>query len=197
MGTADAGVVEVALQSLLDTPATSGGSVVDYRDWPIDLLADLIEKKYHRETTRQIEAIKGYLEKVCRVHGDVHPELFDIQALFEESSGELTMHMKREELVLFPFIRKMVQNGKPPMMAFGTLDNPIRALTHDHEAEGRRFSRIAELTGNYTAPEDGCQTYRLTFHLLKEFESMLHFHIHLENNLLFPQALVMAEKTKS
>lgn len=99
--------------------------------------------------------------------------------------------------MLFPFIRKMVQNGKPPVAPFGTVDNPIRALTHEHQAEGDRFRQIAQLTDGYIAPADGCQTYRLTFHELKEFENMLHFHIHLENNLLFPRALEMAQNSQS
>lgn len=192
---ADRVTVELALQSVLDTPAVSGGSALDYRGWPVDLLADFIEKKYHRETTRQSDLIKANLAKICRVHGEVHPELFEINDLFEEGAGELAMHMKREELILFPFIRKMVANGKPPVAAFGTVDNPIRALTHEHAAEGERFQKIAALADNYTVPADGCQTYRLTFHMLLEFEAMLHFHIHLENNLLFPQAQAMAEKT--
>ena len=172
---------------------SAGPAEIDYRSWPIDLLADLIEKKYHRDTTRQIDVIQAHLDKICSVHGDAHPELWKVKSLFEESAADLTMHMKKEEVMLFPFIRKMVQNGKPPAAPFGTVDNPIRVLTHEHQAEGDRFRQIAELTDDYIAPADGCQTYRLTFHELKEFETMLHFHIHLENNLLFPRALEMAE----
>jgi len=186
--------VEQELMMLLETPASSGGSAVDYRTWPLDLLADFIEKKYHRETTRQIAAIQQYLDKICSVHGDAHPELFQIKDLFDEGAGELTVHMKREELVLFPFVRKMVQTGKRPVAAFGAVDNPIQALTHEHEQEGERFRKIAELTGGYIVPPDGCQSYRLTFAMLEEFEAMLHLHIHLENNLLFPQALAMAQQ---
>ncbi|HWB90629.1 MAG TPA: iron-sulfur cluster repair di-iron protein [Puia sp.] len=192
---ADAGAVENVIRQLLVTPAAAGGSAIDYRTWPLDLLADFIEKKYHRETTRQIGIIDGYLEKICRVHGQVHPELFTIKELFDESAADLTRHMQKEELMLFPYIRKMVQTGKPPVAPFGTVDNPIRALTHEHAEEGERFRKIAVVSDNYTVPADGCQTYRLTFQLLKDFESMLHIHIHLENNLLFPGALSMAEKT--
>jgi regulator of cell morphogenesis and NO signaling len=180
-----------------DSSAPAAAPAIDYRGWPLDLLADFIEKKYHRETTRQIDVIQAHLDKICRVHGETHPELWTVKGLFEESAAELTMHMKKEELMLFPFIRKMVQNGKPPLAPFGTVDNPIRALTHEHQAEGERFRQIAELTDDYIAPADGCQTYRLTYHELKEFESMLHFHIHLENNLLFPRALEMAETSQS
>ena len=194
---ADAGLVETALRGLLDTPAVSVGSTLDYRSWPLDLLADLIEKKYHRETTKQIGVIQGYIEKICRVHGEHHPELFAIRDLFDESAGELTRHMQKEELMLFPYIRKMVQTGTTPAAPFGTVDNPIRVLTHEHADEGERFRKIAELSDHYTAPADGCQTYRLTFILLKDFETMLHFHIHLENNLLFPGALAMAQNSRS
>ena len=190
-------LVEAALQRLLTTPAMAAGAMEDYRTWPLDLLADLIEKKYHRETTKQIGVIQGYLDKICTVHGGRHAELFAIKDLFDESAGELTKHMHKEELVLFPFVRKTVQTGKTPVAVFGTVDNPIRALMHEHAEEGDRFRKIAELSDHYTAPPDGCQTYRLTFQLLKEFETMLHFHIHLENNLLFPGALAMSENSLS
>lgn len=192
-------VVEGALRRLPHPSATTGltGGASDYEHWPIDLLADLIEKKYHRETAALIGKIQPHLEKLCRVHGEAHPELFDVRDLFDQSAGELTVHMRREELVLFPFIRKMVQTGQRPAAPFGNVDNPIGVLTHEHAEEGERFRRIAQLTGHYTVPPDGCNTYRLTLQLLQEFESMLHFHIHLENNLLFPKALVMAENCTS
>lgn len=178
------------------TVENAGPTEIDYRGWPIDLLADFIEKKYHRETTKQIGVIQTHLDKICRVHGDAHPELWKVKSLFEESAADLTMHMKKEELMLFPFIRRMVRDGKAPVAPFGAVDNPIRVLTHEHQAEGDRFRQIAELTDDYIAPADGCQTYRLTFHELKEFETMLHFHIHLENNLLFPRALEMATNSE-
>lgn len=189
-------VVERELLAVLETTASSGGSSVDYRTWPLDLLADFLEKKYHRETSRQIAVIQQYLDKICLKHGEAHPELFEIKDLFEAGAGELTAHMQREELVLFPFVRKMVQTGKRPIAAFGTVENPIRALSHEHEQEGERFRKIAELSVGYSAPPDGCQSYKLTFAMLKEFESMLHIHIHLENNLLFPRALAMEQQYK-
>ena len=40
-------------------------------------------------------------------------------------------------------------------------------------------------------PADACQTYRVAFSMLQEFEQDLHTHIHLENNVLFPKAMVL------
>jgi regulator of cell morphogenesis and NO signaling len=166
---------------------------MDYGAWPLDLLADFIEKKYHREATVQMPQALGYLEKITAVHGAAHPELQRIKTLFEESVGELTKHMKREELILFPYIRKMVQTKSVPETLFGPIGNPISAMQQEHEEEGQRLRMIAQLSGDYTVPSDGCSTYRVCYSLLKEFERTLHFHIHLENNLLFPKAMAMAE----
>lgn len=149
-------------------------------------------EKHHRYVEGSIPVLKQYLNKLCKVHGKQHPELFDITEHFNKTAGELSAHMKKEELVLFPWIRKMVkaeQQDKPlDRPHFGTVKNPIAMMMQDHENEGERFSQIAELSNDYTPPADACNTYRVTFSLLKEFEEDLHNHIHLENNILFPKA---------
>ena len=40
----------------------------------------------------------------------------------------------------------------------------------------------------YGLPPDACATYALTYERLQAFEADLHKHVHLENNILFPQA---------
>lgn len=186
-----------ALIRQLEAVATqkSDGSP-DFNSWPLDLLADYVEKKHHRYVEAKIEEIRPFLSKVARVHGDRHPELFEVEQLFEASAGELTVHMKKEELMLFPYIRKMVsaaKSGIPVQAVFGSVQNPIGMMIHEHDTEGARFRRIAELTRDYTPPADGCNTYRVTLSLLKEFEDDLHLHIHLENNILFPKSVELEE----
>jgi regulator of cell morphogenesis and NO signaling len=168
----------------------------DYQSWPLELLADYIEKKHHRYVEERIPVLKAYLEKLCRVHGNRHPELIEIEEHFRVCGGELAAHMKKEELILFPFIRKMAKTKPGEEMRqpyFGTVENPIQMMMHEHDTEGERFRKIAELSDGFTPPADGCGTYRVTYALLQEFEADLHLHIHLENNILFPKS-VMLEK---
>ena len=170
----------------------------DFQAWPLDLLADYIEKTHHRYVEKRISEIKPFLQKVVKVHGRFHPELNEIQEEFNESAGALAQHMKKEELVVFPFVRKMVQaqlNGSNPAEGMQqSLDQPIQMMLNEHEDEGERFRKIEELSSNYTPPEEACNTYRVTFALLKEFQDDLHKHIHLENNILFPAALRLEQK---
>jgi regulator of cell morphogenesis and NO signaling len=46
---------------------------------------------------------------------------------------------------------------------------------------------MRHLTGDYTAPETACNTYRALLQALQELD--LHRHIHLENSILFPRAV--------
>lgn len=177
------------------TTHSNGNSEIDYRTWPLDLLADYIEKTHHRYVERRITEIEPFLRKVARVHGGNHPELLEIEKLFFESAEELTNHMEKEEGVLFPHIRNMVNSdltGQPlPESQFGTVKNPIAVMHEEHDNEGERFRKISELSDGYNPPFDACNTYRVTYSMLQEFEDDLHKHIHLENNILFPKAIEM------
>jgi len=172
---------------------------INFGVWPLDLLADYIQKTHHRYVEKQSLVLKTYLDKLCKVHGTQHPELYEIKTLFKDSVEELATHMKKEELILFPFIKKInaAKNAQQtmPKASFNTVENPIKMMMHDHDTEGERFRKIAELSDDYTPPKDACQTYRVTFNLLKEFENDLHKHIHLENNVLFPKAIALEKES--
>jgi regulator of cell morphogenesis and NO signaling len=183
---------DVLLQEIETVLSSKSDSGIDYNAWPIDLLADYIEKTHHRYVSEKTPILLQFLDKLSRVHGAKHPELLLINELFKGCAGELAQHMKKEELILFPFIKKMVHATLSDELIelphFETIQNPIAMMMHEHDAEGVRFRKIAELTNNYTPPADGCNTYKVTFAMLEEFEQDLHKHIHLENNILFPKA---------
>ena len=185
------------LEKLQHVQSSNNLPSIDYKSWPLDLLADYIEKKHHRYVEEKTPVLRQFLDKLCKVHGQRHPELLEITTLFIGCAKDMASHMKKEELILFPFIKRMVRakaDGiKIESPQFTTVENPIALMKHDHEAEGDRFRNIAELTNSYTPPADACNTYKVTFAMLDEFEKDLHLHIHLENNILFPEAIKLEE----
>ena len=191
----DSNLLKKELETVLNT---STGQSIDYKSWPLDLLVEYIEKKHHRYVEEKIPVLRQFLDKLCRVHGERHPELLKINELFTASAGELVSHMKKEELILFPFVKKMVKatlnQGAVQSPQFGTVENPITMMMHEHDTEGERFRQIAELTNNYNPPADACNTYKVTYAMLDEFEKDLHLHIHLENNILFPEAVKLEQQ---
>ncbi|MFD2907609.1 iron-sulfur cluster repair di-iron protein [Flavobacterium ardleyense] len=181
----------------LEKVTASNNTSIDFNTWELDLLIDYIEKKHHRYVEEKIPVLLSFLLKLEQVHGVAHPELFEIKKLFKRTADELTQHMKKEELILFPYIKQMVEaaRNKTPLNApgFGSVANPIAMMMEEHENEGNRFEQIVEISNNYTPPTDGCNTYKVTFQMLQEFENDLHTHIHLENNILFPKAIVLQD----
>ena len=184
--------IQNEIDKLLQTSTTGQ---IDFTSWPLDLLADYIEKTHHRYVAEKSPILVAFLEKLCKVHGESHPELFEITELFKGCAQELGSHMQKEEQILFPFIKQMVNSnisnqplGQP---GFGSVSNPIAMMKAEHEHEGERLEKISALTNTYTPPADACNTYKVTYAMLQEFEKDLHTHIHLENNILFPQAIMM------
>lgn len=95
--------------------------------------------------------------------------------------GELTMHMQKEELILFPAMR---QGGRRP------LQYPIAAMMADHDDHVVHLSELRRLTDDVRAPEAACTTWRALYAGLNKFADDLVEHIHTENNILFPRFLV-------
>lgn len=184
---------DALLDELNQAAQSSSESTSDFQSWDMDLLADYIEKKHHRYVEKKIPELNAFLNKISKVHGEHHPELLEIEALFAASAHELLAHMHKEETILFPYIRKMATDENSQSPPFGTVQNPIEMMMKEHDTEGERFRKIAGLSDNYNPPQDACTTYRVAFSMLQEFEDDLHKHIHLENNILFPKA-IEAEK---
>ena len=124
-----------------------------------------------------------------------HPELPEIQSALQKLDQELTQHLAKEEMVLFPYIvnleRALAGGGAKPQSCFGTITNPIRMMTQEHDGAGELLAEIRQLSSHFTPPQDACSTYHALYSGLKEFEQDLHQHIHLENNILFPRAIAL------
>jgi regulator of cell morphogenesis and NO signaling len=168
------------------------------KDWKSELLSDLIDhivKSHHAYTREELGRLEPLLAKVCSVHAQRHPELHRIKRIFAGFSQELTMHMMKEQQVLFPYISRMEEAVlerrpiMPPM--FGTVRNPVQMMMHEHDDAGQALHEMRELSASYTPPQDACVSFQTLYRVLDEFERDLHQHIHLENNILFPRAVEM------
>lgn len=182
--------IRTELDELIQVQGETG---VDFSAMPTDQLCEYIVGKHHAYIKRNAPVIRQYLDKVVRVHGHGYPELSVLKANFPALIDELTMHMMKEENVLFPFISAMAVavregNTTEPAM-FGSVGNPIRMMEHEHDSAGELLKEMSEATSGYRIPPEACNTFRVLYQSLKEFEEDLHLHIHLENNILFPAAL--------
>lgn len=173
---------------------------VDFEKMNLAQLCDHIVQTHHAYVKNEMLQIYAYLQKVSPKHGERHPELYKIFQTFAAVKEEMEGHMKKEELILFPRIKelqKLADNENANLQLNITyLQSPINVMEQQHDHAGNMLNDIRLLSNDYTAPQDACTTYRLSFAALKAFELDLHQHVHLENNILFPKAIqLFREKT--
>jgi regulator of cell morphogenesis and NO signaling len=176
------------LETLAQTPVSGA---MNFNEWKISFLSDYITNTHHKFVLKNLPELVFYTQKIANVHGDHHPELIEVASLFTKINEELLQHLKNEEEVLFPAIKEAEKYASPSVKS--TIVSEITRMQGEHEFAGGAMDKINVLTNNYLIPEDACNTYRVSLKLLEQFEDDLHIHVHLENNILYPKALKLAE----
>jgi len=199
---ATAGVELEALEQMLQETGTLVNDCrPDFQKLSAAQLIKYILDTHHVFTKTEMARLDALSTKVVAVHGENHYELLAVKTLLRQLCDDLTQHMFKEEQVLFPFIVKMeqsrLQDRLAPFAPFGTVNNPIRMMMKEHDTAGEILRELRLLTSDFTVPADGCISYQTLYQALEAFEQDLHQHIHLENNILFPQAVALEQGVPS
>jgi regulator of cell morphogenesis and NO signaling len=195
---AAAGVQTEDIRRLLEKAGESQtmmGEATNFQAASLTELINYILDKHHVFTKEEMTRLDALTEKVCSVHGQNHPELLSVKALFQSLCEDLRPHMFKEEQVLFPYIIRLEEASErkqmPPPTPFGTVRNPVRMMMMEHDVAGDLLRELREVSSGYQTPADACISYRTLYQALEALEQDLHRHIHLENNILFPRAVEM------
>ena len=152
---------------------------------PLDTnaLIETIVTRYHRVHSQELPELIRLAKRVEAVHKDHPSDPAGLASALERILGELTMHMQKEELILFPAMRK---GGRP------SIRHPIAAMMAEHDDHGGHLQALKGMTDDFRAPEGACTTWRALYAGLGKFAEDLVEHIHLENNILFPRFMISA-----
>jgi len=145
-----------------------------------EALTTYIEDTHHVYMRKVLPEISELLGTLLRVHGKKHTELFDLYRVYGVLKTDLEQHLLKEETMLFPDFEEADENRQEIITLTQT-------IIEEHEAAGELLEKMREITNNYQAPGDACNTYVKTYRLLEEMEDDLHQHIHLENNILLKE----------
>jgi regulator of cell morphogenesis and NO signaling len=185
------GIDAIELESdILKIAEEPTNEFMNFKNWDPFFLSEYIVNTHHKFVLKNLPDLVFYTQKIANVHGEHHAELIEVASLFDKINTELLQHLKNEEEVLFPAIKEVVNTNSA--IAKKTIVSEITRMTDEHEFAGGAMDEINRITSGYKVPEDGCNTYRVAFKLLEQFEDDLHTHVHLENNILYPKALELA-----
>lgn len=141
-------------------------------------LVEHILARYHAVHREQLPELIRMARRVEAVHRDHPAAPAGLAELLESMEGELLEHMRKEETILFP----MLQSGGNPMVG-----HPIGVMRHEHTGHAEQLARLMALTRDATPPPGACNTWQALYRGVAQLVDDLMHHIHLENNVLFPQ----------
>ncbi|GGE43909.1 iron-sulfur cluster repair di-iron protein [Pullulanibacillus camelliae] len=154
--------------------------IIDWKSQANETIINHIIDTHHNYLRSILPELEQLTLKVAKVHGKHHPELIQVQKLFKTMQADLLQHITKEETYIFP---KILDSS----VVSQNIGNEIALLEDEHSSSGALLKSIHELTDDFTAPMDACNTFKLTYLKLDELERNTFNHIHLENNILFPR----------
>lgn len=158
--------------SALQRPATPAGVTE-----PVALIDHILER-YHAVHREQLPELIRMARRVESVHRDNPHVPTGLADTLEGMEQELLSHMEKEEQILFP----MLKSGGNPFVK-----HPISMMRSEHVGHGAELDKVLSLTHDATPPQGACNTWRALYAGIAQLNDDLINHIHLENNVLFPQ----------
>ncbi len=153
-------------------------------------LSDHIVRRHHAYITDITPYIHNRLALSIKQFGKKSSEPQSISNLFFNVSALLDRHMRKEEFVLFAFLRDAFRNLKNPHQTSAhQLAVPINMLINEHEKINMQMYQLATRAQAFAADYPQSELPAHIHALVGEFVLDYHIHINKENNLLFPQAL--------
>lgn len=175
---------QAALDKKLDLPVVLAelatlerGSEAPETTAPAALIDHILER-YHAVHRAQLPELIKMARRVEAVHRDNPQVPTGLADLLEAIEREMLEHMEKEEGVLFPILKA---GGNPFVV------HPIGMMRSEHISHGAQLDRLNAMTQDATAPEGACNTWRALYTGIAQLNDDLINHIHLENNVLFPQ----------
>lgn len=169
------------------------------KNWPASSLSELMQHildVHHAYLKEQLPRLCLLSNKVYQAHHQHHGAMLqELKQTLENLRTDIEMHLAKEEQILFPLINMLEafanHQGPKPQMHCGRLENPIHQMEYEHEIAGGFLAQMRLVTSGYKFPEDACASFKAFYEGLGELEKDLHEHIHLENNILFPKAILL------
>lgn len=188
----------IAMDEVVAALAQATGTETGEQNFAQATLTALIQHivhTHHAYVRSELPQLQSMAERVAAKHGPTHPECTSIQRHLEQLAEELIFHLNKEERILFPYIegleRSRDEYAATPSACFGSVEGPIQVMINEHEGAATLLGEMRAATHGFVPWPEACPTTVGLYHGLDAFESDLHRHVHLENNLLFPRAIAL------
>lgn len=172
---------------------------LDFKSWSIDFLTEYITHVHHSFLRKFLPECWPLLNKFVDEHLKKYPYLYEVQSCFRRLHKGVIPHLDEEEKIIFPYIKQLdharQSNDQYGRLLVKTLRKPVDIfMDKEHEIVLNLLQQLRVLTNNYTPPDKACTSHRVVWGKLRELDNDLIQHMYLENEILFPKAIIIEKE---
>ncbi|MCX2744570.1 iron-sulfur cluster repair di-iron protein [Mangrovivirga sp. M17] len=167
---------------------------------PVDLIIEYLKHAHHIFIKRRLPYISSLLrgaEKVKPEHEQIIQDLKFVYPIFVE---DFIHHIYQEEDTLFTYITKLqkaVSGDFPAAKLFFELEkHSVRKYAVDHEIHEDELEGLKKITNNFDLKDQSDIHMNVIMKELQSFEQELKIHASIEDEILFPKALMLEKEVK-
>jgi regulator of cell morphogenesis and NO signaling len=171
--------------------ADAASDDTDWQDCPLNEEVRHLLGNDHAFLYDELPRLSFLVERVTSRHGELYPELWELQGVFCVFREALEKHLEREENTLFPLLVRL-EDGVPVPGGPRGLARLIVEMQQEHEVLTDALARMHCTTNGFESPNTACNTFRVLMESLRDIGVKLCRHLTEEETILFPRAMAMA-----
>ena len=166
----------------------------NFNDWSIDALIEYIIANHHQYVNKTVPEIVVLFKTVLADSSIKSADLIRVSEIFRLLGNDMKQHMQKEELGLFPAMKKLeaIRLNETNTNS-ASVQSLITVVEMEHDTSGIMLKQISGLFERIINADCISNDLTLLTSKMKEFESDLIMHIHVENNVLHKKAIELEQ----
>jgi len=168
--------------------------------YPVDLVIEYLKHSHFLFIKHKLPYIARLVEAFKANHPDFETIERDLKLVFPLFVEDFIEHIYEEEDTLFVYINALERalKGKynQGKLFYLMEKNSIQKFAMEHEAHDDEMEGIRKITKDYELGSNGLLHIKVLYNELKAFEKSLITHARIENEILYPKAMVLENKVK-
>lgn len=184
----------------LESPTHLQETDLPLLSYPIDLIIEYLKHSHFLFIKHKLPYIARLVENFKTDEGNFRSIERDLKTVFPLFVEDFIEHIYEEEDTLFVYIQALERASKGPYNSgklFYLMErNSVQKFAMEHEGHDDEMEGIRKITRDYELGMNAPLHVKVIYSELKAFERNLITHARIENEILFPKAMVLENKVK-
>nr|MCU0358457.1 hemerythrin domain-containing protein [Cyclobacteriaceae bacterium] len=168
--------------------------------YPIDLVIEYLKHSHYLFIKHKLPYIAKLVDTFKANHSDYQGIERDLKIVLPLFIEDFIHHIYEEEDTLFSYIKALERASKGqyiPTRLYQLMErHSIQKFAVEHEAHDDEMQGIRRITNDYTLLPGAPLQVKIIYNELRAFEKTLITHARIENEILFPKAMMLETKVK-